>query len=249
MDHTGGYFMAIAILAALYHRARTGEGQWVDMSCTEAGAALIGPAVLDYTVNGRPLRRDGMPNSQPQPVAGDGPPRHLPTASEPAGTTAGRGHWVAIACRDDDDWRRWSTRIGGAGWATAGPATSACHRWPAAWPTRTSSTRSSPLDRHPGPLRAGRGAAGPGVPAAAVARPGERIDDDPTTAAWGLWPTVDAPAMGEVRVDGLPVHLRRPTGASSGAPPCLGQHNERCSARSSACRPTEIDELRAEGVI
>ena len=37
MDHHGGNFMAIAILAALVHRNRTGEGQWVDMSCTDAG--------------------------------------------------------------------------------------------------------------------------------------------------------------------------------------------------------------------
>ena len=54
MDHMGGNFMAIAILAALVHRNRTGEGQWIDMSCTEAGVTLIGPALLDFTVNGRP---------------------------------------------------------------------------------------------------------------------------------------------------------------------------------------------------
>jgi len=64
MDHHGGNIMAIAILAALVHRQNTGEGQWVDMSCTEAGATLLGPAVLDGTVNGRPLRRAGMPRKR-----------------------------------------------------------------------------------------------------------------------------------------------------------------------------------------
>ena len=63
MDHTGGYYMAMAILMAVYSRNRTGKGQWVDMSCTEAGASLNGPALLDYTVNGRRLRREGMPDS------------------------------------------------------------------------------------------------------------------------------------------------------------------------------------------
>ncbi|MFP8875917.1 MAG: CoA transferase, partial [Myxococcota bacterium] len=43
MDHGGGYFMGVAVLMALLHRARNGEGQWVDMSCTEAGATLLGP--------------------------------------------------------------------------------------------------------------------------------------------------------------------------------------------------------------
>ena len=35
MDHTGAYFMAMAILLALIHRQRIGEGQWVDLACTE----------------------------------------------------------------------------------------------------------------------------------------------------------------------------------------------------------------------
>ena len=40
MDHTGAYYMAMAILMALHHRNRTGDGQWVDMACTETGASL-----------------------------------------------------------------------------------------------------------------------------------------------------------------------------------------------------------------
>jgi crotonobetainyl-CoA:carnitine CoA-transferase CaiB-like acyl-CoA transferase len=63
MDHHGAYFMVIAVIAGLMHRNRTGEGQWIDMSCTDAGALLNGPALLDYTVNGRPLRRPGSPDS------------------------------------------------------------------------------------------------------------------------------------------------------------------------------------------
>jgi benzylsuccinate CoA-transferase BbsF subunit len=59
MDHQGGNFMAIAVLAGLMHRNRTGEGQWIDMSCADAGGLLNGTALLDYTVNHRPLRRPG----------------------------------------------------------------------------------------------------------------------------------------------------------------------------------------------
>jgi crotonobetainyl-CoA:carnitine CoA-transferase CaiB-like acyl-CoA transferase len=63
MDHTGGMYMAIAILLALVHRERTGEGQWVDMSCTDSGLTLTGTSLLDYAVNGRPARRPGAPDS------------------------------------------------------------------------------------------------------------------------------------------------------------------------------------------
>ena len=86
MDHMGANYMAVAILAGLIHRNRTGEGQWIDMACTEAGATLCGPDLLDYTVNGRPLRRAGPAQLQPQPRAA----RWRRTAStRPRATTTG----------------------------------------------------------------------------------------------------------------------------------------------------------------
>ena len=75
MDHTGAYFMAMAILLALVHRQRTGEGQWVDLACTEAALALHGPALLDWTVNGASDTSRGAAPRQPQPVAAHGPSR------------------------------------------------------------------------------------------------------------------------------------------------------------------------------
>ncbi|MPY93561.1 MAG: CoA transferase, partial [Acidimicrobiia bacterium] len=85
MDHTGGYYMAIGILAALWHRARTGEGQWVDLSCSEAGAYLNGPALLDWTVNKRPLRREGRPNSNRSEYPAMAPHGVYPAAAEAPG--------------------------------------------------------------------------------------------------------------------------------------------------------------------
>ena len=96
MDHTGAYLMAVALLGGLIHQRRTGEGQWIDMSCTEAGASLAGPAMLDATVNGRSLRRDGSPNSNRSQF-----PRMVPhgvyATSEP-------DRWIALACTSDDAW-------------------------------------------------------------------------------------------------------------------------------------------------
>ncbi|MCZ6894974.1 MAG: CoA transferase, partial [Gammaproteobacteria bacterium] len=63
MDHTGAYYGAMAMLLALYHKSRTGEGQFVDVAASEAGAVLHGPDLLDYTVNDRSMRRDGMPDT------------------------------------------------------------------------------------------------------------------------------------------------------------------------------------------
>jgi crotonobetainyl-CoA:carnitine CoA-transferase CaiB-like acyl-CoA transferase len=237
MDHTGAYIMAIAILAALRHRLRTGEGQWVDMSCTEAGATLHGPAILDWSVNGRPARRPDMPDSN----RGQSP-LMVPHNIYPA---AGDDCWVAIACRDDRDWTALAQVTGLKCAADLDLATvagraarekeidAAINEW----------TRS--LERFEAAARL----LAVGVPAAAITRPSERIDQDPNVAAWGLWPEVDHPAMGRVRVDGLPVHLSETDWEIDTAAPLLGQHNDLVFGDMLGLDQREIDELSRDGVI
>ena len=134
MDHTGGYYMAIAILMALRHRNQTGEGQWVDLACTEAGASLTGPAMLDYTVNGRPLRRQGSPNSNRSQHPATAPHGIYPSREEDT--------WVAVACRDDRDWEAFGEATGRRGRARGGSRTCGV-----GWSRRTRSTSWWPVGR------------------------------------------------------------------------------------------------------
>ena len=237
MDHTGAYLMAIAILMALVHRNRSGEGQWVDMSCTEAGATLNGPAQLDWSVNGRPLRRPGMPHSN----------RSQWPELAPHGIYASRGDdcWIAIACRDERDWQAFSRVVAlpfceeprFATLAARVAAQDALDAEIAVW-TRARENGA-----------AARALQAAGVPAAAVQRPEERIDRDPNTAAWGLWPTVQHSAIGSLRVDGLPVHLSETDWSIERGAPCLGEHNERVFGGLLGLSSSEIASLREEGVI
>jgi crotonobetainyl-CoA:carnitine CoA-transferase CaiB-like acyl-CoA transferase len=237
MDHTGAYYMAMAILMALYHRNATGEGQWVDYATTEAALTLNGPALLDYTVNGRPLRRPGMPNSnrsQSPPMA--------PHGIYPA---AGPQSWIAIACRDDDDWCALSSVIAEAWTEDERFATidgrleheddldALIGRW-------TSS-------REPFALAALLQSAG--VPATVVQSPQQRIDEDPNTGAWGLWPEVEHSEMGAVRVDGIPAHLSETDWRIARGAPCLGEHNEGVFGTLLGVSAGEVDRLHAEGVL
>lgn len=237
MDHTGAYYMAIGILAALYHRERTGEGQWVDLATTEAALTLNGPALLDYTVNGRPLRREGMPNSNRSQS-----PRMAPHGIYP-GLHADT--WVAIACRDDRDWQAFVT-VSDEPWAAE-----------ARWATRDARLAAEDdLDagmaswtrqREPRETAAMLQAAG--IPAAEVESPPTRIDDDPNTSAWGLWPTVHQTAMGDVRVDGIPVHMSASEWAIAKGAPCLGEDNDYVLGEILGISADERAELHAEGVI
>jgi benzylsuccinate CoA-transferase BbsF subunit len=89
-DYVAVRYNAVAILAALDHRERTGEGQYIDMSQTEAALHFLGPALLDYTVNGRIRQAAGNADD----------------TMCPHGVYAAAGHdrWVAIAVRDRRDW-------------------------------------------------------------------------------------------------------------------------------------------------
>lgn len=237
LDHTGASYVAMAILMALYHRGRTGEGQWVDVATFEAAGALSGPLALDWTVNGRGTDRPGFPHSNRSEH-----PAMAPHGIYPAD---GDDQWVAVACRDDDDFRalagvvdepwardgRWGTLIG----RLLGQDQLDEHlgRWTATW------------DRHEVAARL-RDA---GVPAAAVARPADRLDHDPSTRRWGLWPEVDHALAGPTRVDGLPVHLDRTDWVIERAGPTLGQDNDRVYGELLGLDADERAALRADGVI
>lgn len=57
-------FGAIAIMAALDYRNKTGKGQYIDLSQFEVSLHFLTPALLDYTCNNRIEIRDG--NKHPQ---------------------------------------------------------------------------------------------------------------------------------------------------------------------------------------
>jgi len=231
MDHTGGYYMAIAILMALWHREQTGEGQWVDMSCTEAGANLHGADLLDWSVNGRKQRADDRPASN----------RSSSPEMAPHGVYPCRGddNWVAIACRDDCDWRALASLVDSPALADPGFDTVAGRL-----------AGADRLDEAIGAWTAERvrfdvedELQKAGVPAAAVRRPAERIDGDLNTNSWGLWPMVDHQVVGGVRVDGEPVHLSATDWSIEHAGPTLGQHNRYVFGEILGLGDAEIDDL------
>jgi benzylsuccinate CoA-transferase BbsF subunit len=59
VDHIGVGYGVIAAVAALEHRRRTGEGQFIDLAQYEAGVQFMIPALLDYNINHRVVERDG----------------------------------------------------------------------------------------------------------------------------------------------------------------------------------------------
>ncbi len=235
MDHTGAYYMAIAMLLAIIHRKRSGEGQWIDLASTEAALTLSGPTLLDWTVNGRASRRPGQPNSN----------RSAHGAMAPHGIYPCRGddEWVAIACRDEDDWGRLAALPDGPIDPALASKTLAdrladedgLDATIAAWTAERGKFEVQAM------LRAA------GIPASAVQKPEERTDHDPDTA--DLWPVVTHKVMGEVRVDGLPARFSATPWQMTKGAACLGEDNVDVFGRLLGLSPDAVARLHAEGVI
>ena len=235
MDHTGGYYMATAVLMALLHRQRTGEGQWVDLACIEAAGTLNGVATLDATVNQRLMRREGMPNSNRSQS-----PKMSPHGIWP---TKGHDNWIAIAVRDDREWHILSQIIGET-WSRE-------DRW-----TRIE-TRLQDEDELEELLTAwtlnydrqqlAQELINAGVPSAPVLKPQERIEYDQRTAE--LWITVEHTEVGQCRVEGLPVRMSETPWSITRGAACLGEHNQYVFGELLGLSDEEIKTLRAESVI
>ncbi|HVO22144.1 MAG TPA: CoA transferase [Candidatus Margulisiibacteriota bacterium] len=109
LDHMGGYLGAYAVLLGLRHRNRTGAGQHIDVSQVEPGIPLTGAIALDRQANGRSYRRGDTPPGNRSPAP--------PMAPHGAYRCAGNDEWIAIACRDDLDWKSLRDAMGDPVWA------------------------------------------------------------------------------------------------------------------------------------
>ena len=91
-DGVSPRFMVTTLMAALEHRRKTGEGQYIDLSQAEAAIHLLTPAILNYELTGEVIQRRGNRDDE-----------MCPHGVFPA---LGEDRWVAIACQDDSAWRQ-----------------------------------------------------------------------------------------------------------------------------------------------
>ncbi len=103
-DHMASKQAAIAMMAALDYKRRTGKGQFIDMAQTEVAAALIGESYLDYTINKR----------TPQPKGN----RCSYAAPHGAYPCTGMDNWVAISIFNDEEWHNFVKAIGNPAWTS-----------------------------------------------------------------------------------------------------------------------------------
>lgn len=88
-DPIVGVHAAVALLAGLEHKRRTGEGQLIEVAQIEVGAAVTAEPVIEYSLTRQLREREGNRH------------RHYAQGVYPA---RGDDEWVAISVRNDSDW-------------------------------------------------------------------------------------------------------------------------------------------------
>lgn len=102
MDLRVGMSLCFAVLAALWERRRSGEGQHIDMSAREAITCLTGDALMHYTLNGESPERCGNAD---EVLAPHGCYR-----------CQGEDRWVTIAVGSDREWQSLCREAGHPEW-------------------------------------------------------------------------------------------------------------------------------------
>jgi benzylsuccinate CoA-transferase BbsF subunit len=101
-DHVAATHGALAMLVALIHRNRTGEGQYIDISEWEATTSLLGEPLMDYFMNGR---IQGTTGNRDTSIA--------PNGFYPC---KGKDEWVSIAIKTDEEWLDFCNATGNPHW-------------------------------------------------------------------------------------------------------------------------------------
>jgi crotonobetainyl-CoA:carnitine CoA-transferase CaiB-like acyl-CoA transferase len=101
-DHIAGLCASLALLGALEHRRKTGDGRYIDISEVEATASLLGGAILEASVTGKEPERTGNRSNLAAP-------HNVYRCKD--------NHWCAITVFSDGEWEGFKRALGNPTWA------------------------------------------------------------------------------------------------------------------------------------
>jgi benzylsuccinate CoA-transferase BbsF subunit len=239
-DPNAGIHGAFAVLAALFHRKKTGEGQYIDMAQWECAMDLLAEGILEYTMNGREPERNG--NRDPF-MAPHGIFKCRDLAEKVMDMTIDR--WVSIVCADDAEWGRLASAMGE-------PEVADDPRF------KTLAARKANEDELEAlitgwtlPQRfdeVARKLQAAGVAAAPCADNKYLCDEDQHVAQRNYWVELNHPEVGVQRHAGIPWRMSGTSTAVRMPAPCLGQHTDETLARLGYSKE-EVESLRKIGAL
>ena len=228
-DLMTGMYTTVAIQAALAHRDRTGQGQWIDTCLFDSAVAMMAVMNLNYLVTGKPPGRAG--NAHQNIV-----PYQVFACAD--------GH-VILGIGNDSQFAKFCAAAGKPEWATdmrfAKNADRVRNRdeivplVAAVMKTRTQQAWLGALE----PL---------GLPCGPINRL-DQVFADPQLAARGLRMDLSHPLAGSVPQVGTPIRFSATMPDYQRPPPLLGEHTAEVLRQRLAFDDDAIAVLAARGVI
>jgi benzylsuccinate CoA-transferase BbsF subunit len=242
--------LAIAIIAALRRRNRTGKGQHIVMAQFASAASVLGTAILDYTVNDRIQECNGnrAPDAAPHNCYRcKGEDRDC-TYVTTTGAAPGRKNerWCVITVFTDDQWLTFCDVIGNPTWTRDPKFATLLGR----------KENEEELDRLVGEWTIERSPEEvmmlmqqAGVPAGVVQDAEDLVVHDPQLRAREYYVYLDHSETGHSAYDSFAYKLSATPGKLSRAAPRIGEHTEHVCKEILSMDEETFDELLMEGVI
>jgi benzylsuccinate CoA-transferase BbsF subunit len=238
-DPNAGVHGAFAVLAALYHRRKTGEGQYIDMSQWECAMGLLPEGIMEYTMNGRAPERDG--NRDPLLA----PHGVFPSNDRFENSGVMVDMWVSIVVADDAEFGRLANAIGKPEMVRDPRFATAAARKRnedeleaaiAAWTSQRSAAEAEQI------LQAA------GV-AAVVCAPNKFVSEDRHLKERGYWVNLEHPEVGVQQHCGIPWQMSRTEGKVRAPAPLIGQHTDEVLTQVLGYNAEEVARLHADGAL
>lgn len=229
-DHIAGLFGSLALLAALEHRAKTGEGQFIDLAQVETMTSLLGSTFLEHAMEG-----EVRPNANSSQIA------------SPHGVYPCRGHnrWCAIAVSSEQEWQAFKLALGSPSWVDEARFATLAGRL----------ENSEELDRQVSAWTSSLTAAevvarlqNAGVSAGLV-QDARDLAKSPHLRTRGFFVELPHPESGVTVSDASPIKLSRTPADYRRAAPLPGQDNDYVYGGLLGLNKREIASLKCDGVI
>ena len=240
-DPTGGVFGATAVLTALHHRQRSGEGQLIDLSQREAFISILPDSIFEYTMNGRVMESVGN--------------RHAQFAPHGCYRCKGDDFWVVINVVTEDQFEALCKVVGENPPTLNGEDVGKLLRAPCFKDLASRKLNEDDLDHL---IQSWTGKLESyevmhllqkaGIPAGAVLT-NQQLLEDPHLQARGFFEVVTHPDAGTHpnigmpwKLSDTPVHIRLPA-------PCLGQHNDYILGDILGVDQVQLERLASKDII
>jgi formyl-CoA transferase len=227
-DTVGGLNAAFAILAALYHRERTGEGQMIDVALLDSIMPLMGWVAANLLIGGQ----------APVPMGNDN------FTAAPSGSFATQDGHINIAANKQEQWEAMAEVIGAPELRSDPRFQERDERKKnrkALTPLVEERLRQKPAAHWVEALNARD------VPSGEILSLGAALDQ-PQVQHRRTLRTVRVDEIGEVKLFGLTAQLSRTPGEITSPPPRLGAHTEEVLVEAGYTKE-EVTALKEKGIV